>query len=152
MTYHCVFTIPIIKSIIISPTFDCIIITGRKQNVFWRMPFNIFYILRVSFQYSNTSVFIIFLRLPNPNCLISTACCEILPIITPWCTFYFIFMTFQLSKNIKFIIIHLPNANSSIETCTREYYSIRVPSNVSYSSRMSLIQYCLYFLLFRILQ
>lgn len=104
------------------------------------MPSNELHILSMTTKYSAADIFIILTCFPYPYGLISTASCQVLSLMTPSHTLNLIFMALQLGNALKIILLHFPNACSSIKTSTSQYFATRVPSQLSHCSCMSFIK------------
>lgn len=128
MSLECISTIPITR--LFSPDLDRVVVACREQKVQLRVPTHELYILRMSFQYSNTLEFHTFHSFPYPNLFISATSCKIITTCTPRYAFHLAFMAFKACNQFPTAAVTtagLPNSNSPIETCACNEVADRRP-------------------------
>ena len=146
MAFHCVGTHPVIHRVFVPPALDCVVVAGRVKKILVWMPFDKLHILGVTAGYRHTIVFVVWTHFSDPNGLISTASSQILTVMGPCHTFYFVFMAFQLLNAFESkgsTTFSFPDASGSIEARTSQQQTIRMPSQISDCSLMCIRQYSL---------
>ena len=135
MARHGISTNPFLHGVIVTPTFDSVIIAGWEEQVLLRMPLEILDILSVIVHNTDTWVvaFFVFILFMHPNGLVPATGGNIVALGTPSHTFDLVLMALNdlFWLNVVIIFTLHPDDSSGIKTTAGQrhliLWSMRLP-------------------------